>query len=174
MSGRVLGRVWQSLREVLPGCGLRDGAGRGPSGAEEAVHPPRELRALQDLRYRGSLPSHHLDAARRGRRTRLHTDVIAGALSYDATPAAARASSRASMSSRWVATSSARADPSSSEGNSLPDSQRTSAPASAAISAPIRPRELMPLCPRAMRSPAHTPGTRGATAIAPPAPWTTS
>ena len=37
--GRVLGRVWQSLREVLPGRRLRDGAGRRPSGEEEAVHP---------------------------------------------------------------------------------------------------------------------------------------
>ena len=44
-------------------------------GTQEALHPPRELRALQDLRHRRSVPGHHLDAAAGRRRPRLHADV---------------------------------------------------------------------------------------------------
>ena len=43
---------------------------------QQALHPPRELRALQDVRHRRPVPDHHLDAARRRRRARLHVDVV--------------------------------------------------------------------------------------------------
>ena len=49
-------------------------AGRGP--AADQLH---ELRALQDLRHHGPLPDHHLGAAARRRRPRLHGNVSATA-----------------------------------------------------------------------------------------------
>ena len=57
-------------------------------GAAEALHPPRELRALQDLRHRRSVPGDHLDAARGRRGARLHADVGAatGARDRDRAP----------------------------------------------------------------------------------------
>jgi electron-transferring-flavoprotein dehydrogenase len=75
LSRRLHRGVWEPLRELLPGGGLRDDRRRGESGEEEALHPPRELRPLQDLRHRRSVPGHHVDATGRRRGSRLHADV---------------------------------------------------------------------------------------------------
>ena len=44
-------------------------------GEEEALHPLRELRALQDVRHRRPVSGDHVDAARGRRGARLHADV---------------------------------------------------------------------------------------------------
>ena len=68
--GPLLGRlhrgVRQPVRALLPGRGLRDDGRPGSPREEAALHPPRELRPLQDLRHRRPLPGDHLDHARRG------------------------------------------------------------------------------------------------------------
>ena len=69
----------------------------GTSRAQEAPDPPRELRPLQDLRHRRSLPGDHLDASRGRRRARLHADVAGMG---QGSPAAESAASRAASSAR--------------------------------------------------------------------------
>src|SRR5579863_1017113 len=66
-------RIRQSLPVFLPGCGLRNDAGPGRAQAE---NQRLELRSLQDVRHRRSLPDHQLGPARGRRRPQLRRHVI--------------------------------------------------------------------------------------------------
>src|SRR5262249_27796664 len=71
--------VRQSLPALLPRRGVRDGAGRVEAGRDQAAHQRIELRALQDLRHRRSIPDHHMGDARGRRRAELQEPVTPNA-----------------------------------------------------------------------------------------------
>ena len=66
-------RLRRAVGALLPGGRLRMGGG----GGQSALRDQRaELRPLQNLRYQGSQPEHHLGSARRRRRTELSEYVM--------------------------------------------------------------------------------------------------
>ena len=66
-------RLWRAVGALLSGGGLRMGGG----GGQSALRDQRaELRPLQNLRYQGPEPEHHLGSARGRRRTELSEYVM--------------------------------------------------------------------------------------------------
>src|ERR1700687_1372628 len=70
-------RVRQPMPVFLPCCSLRDGQGNQRWGETEDQR--RELRALQDVRYRRPIPNYQLGGTGGRRGTKLRRDV--GAIS---------------------------------------------------------------------------------------------
>ncbi len=74
-------RIRKSLPVFLSRGGLRDGDGKRPAQTENQC---RELRPLQDVRHRRSLPDHQLGSARRRRRPELRRNVNRAPLTFRA------------------------------------------------------------------------------------------